>query len=271
MSTLSPAGTSSAARRSQPDNTSVWVTAEFVGFHCWPDAPKEVAFLRDLHRHKFCVCVSVNVAHSDRDVEFFILKRDVQDVIVALSKALADNIQMSCEMMAVFIGETLVGPNFRYNVASVSVSEDSENGATVSFSVPPHNQVEIHDLGIECVRAFHKAYERPINKIPTVHDEAINKLRLRLLREEVTELEEALAHRNPIDVLDALTDIQYILDGTYLSLGFADFKASATAEVHQSNMSKLGADGKPIIREDGKILKGPNYRPPNLRRILMPE
>jgi predicted HAD superfamily Cof-like phosphohydrolase len=58
------------------------------------------------------------------------------------------------------------------------------------------------------------------------------------------------------------------LDGAYLSLGFHRYKDAATAEVHRSNMSKAGADGKPIYREDGKILKGPNYSKPDLASIL---
>lgn len=89
-----------------------------------------------------------------------------------------------------------------------------------------------------------------------------------LLREEVDELEEALNKRDTVGVLDALTDIQYVLDGAYLNLGFKDFKVKALLEVHRSNMSKLGVDGKPIYREDGKVLKGPHYSPPDLRGIL---
>ena len=96
-----------------------------------------------------------------------------------------------------------------------------------------------------------------------------NKLRLNLLQEEVDELKEALANGDTVEALDALTDIQYVLDGAYLSLGLHKLKDAAFSEVQRSNMSKLGEDGKPIRREeDGKILKGPNYFAPDLKAVL---
>jgi predicted HAD superfamily Cof-like phosphohydrolase len=82
------------------------------------------------------------------------------------------------------------------------------------------------------------------------------------------ELTEALKAKDPVGALDALTDLQYVLDGTYLSLGLASLKGKAFDEVHRSNMSKLGADGKPIYREDGKVLKGPDYSPPDLGQFI---
>jgi hypothetical protein len=89
-----------------------------------------------------------------------------------------------------------------------------------------------------------------------------------LLEEELRELGEALEERDPVAVLDALTDLQYVLDGAYLALGFHAYKGDALLEVHRSNMSKLGENGRPIYREDGKILKGPNYSPPDLAAVL---
>jgi hypothetical protein len=91
---------------------------------------------------------------------------------------------------------------------------------------------------------------------------------VKLLTEETIELRDAPAARDPAAVLDALADLQYVLDGAYLQLGFAAAKNAALGEVHRSNMSKLGADGKPVVRADGKILKGPNYSPPDLREIV---
>lgn len=70
------------------------------------------------------------------------------------------------------------------------------------------------------------------------------------------------------NVLQELSDIQYVLDGTYLSLGLHRYKNFAFLEVHNSNMSKLGEDGKPVRREDGKIMKGPNYWYPDMNKVL---
>lgn len=69
-----------------------------------------------------------------------------------------------------------------------------------------------------------------------------------------------------VEVIDALTDISYLVEGRFVGVGVPS--DAAFDEVHASNMSKLGADGKPIYREDGKILKGPNYCPPNLAPLL---
>ncbi len=93
-------------------------------------------------------------------------------------------------------------------------------------------------------------------------------MRISILEEEVQELREAVAAGDLVEVLDALCDIQYVLDGTFLEFGMHGVKTEAVAEVHASNMSKLGADGRPVLREDGKVLKGPNFRPPDLARFL---
>ena len=104
---------------------------------------------------------------------------------------------------------------------------------------------------------------------PDISDEKTNKLRINLLAEEVEELQEALEAGDLVEVLDALTDIQYVLDGAYLSFGLHDVKMAAFEEVQRSNMSKLGEDGKPIVREeDGKILKGPNYFKPDIAQFI---
>lgn len=118
------------------------------------------------------------------------------------------------------------------------------------------------------VEHFHNCFGVACKPLPFIDNKEVNKLRVSLLKEEVGELESALKKRDPVAVLDALTDIQYVLDGAYLALGFHGMKDAATREVHRSNMSKLGADGKPIRREDGKILKGPNFTPPDLGKII---
>lgn len=91
---------------------------------------------------------------------------------------------------------------------------------------------------------------------------------LALLREELLELEEAVVKDDKVEILDALCDLQYVLDGTFIHFGFAKVKDAAFAEVHRSNMSKLDENGKPILRDDGKILKSRNYTPPNLLQFV---
>ncbi len=124
------------------------------------------------------------------------------------------------------------------------------------------------DLGLALVAHFHETYGQPIKHRPNIDDDELNGLRVDLIKEEAEELEKALSERDPVAVLDALTDLQYVLDGAYLSLGFHQLKAEALCEVHRSNMSKLDEHGKPIYRADGKVLKGPNYTPPDLKSIV---
>lgn len=125
------------------------------------------------------------------------------------------------------------------------------------------------DSTLDRVKIFHETYGLPVKSAPDISDEKTNALRINLLAEEVEELKEALANNDMVEVLDALTDIQYVLDGAYLSFGLQHLKEPAFAEVQRSNMSKLGEDGKPVVREeDGKILKGPNYTPPNIAQFL---
>ena len=122
---------------------------------------------------------------------------------------------------------------------------------------------------LEQVQIFHETYGLPVKDTPDISDEKINKLRINLLAEEIEELEEALEAGDMVEVLDALTDIQYVLDGAYLSFGLQDMKMAAFEEVQRSNMSKLGKDGKPIVREeDGKILKGPDYFKPDIAQFI---
>lgn len=124
------------------------------------------------------------------------------------------------------------------------------------------------DTTLKQVAEFHMAFDQVIARVPYLDDEQRNALRINLLTEELNELAVALMQRDPVKVLDALTDLQYVLDGTYLSLGLAKYKHAAFAEVHRSNMSKLAANGDPVLREDGKILKGPDYSPPRLAEVM---
>ncbi len=118
------------------------------------------------------------------------------------------------------------------------------------------------------VARFHVAFNQSIHDEPHVSDAGTNALRVRLIQEELDELKEALAEGDPVGALDALTDLQYVLDGSFLSLGLHRWKDAAVAEVHRSNMSKLDAAGQPIMRADGKILKSENYTRPDLESVM---
>jgi len=122
---------------------------------------------------------------------------------------------------------------------------------------------------LEQVREFHETYGLPVKDTPHISDAKTNALRINLLTEELEELQDALKDDDIVEVLDALTDLQYVLNGAYLSFGLHNVKTAAFDEVHASNMSKLGEDGKPIRREsDGKVLKGPNYWKPDLSKFV---
>ncbi len=122
---------------------------------------------------------------------------------------------------------------------------------------------------LEQVQIFHETYGLSVKDAPDISDAKTNALRVSLLAEELEELQEALAAGDMVEVLDALTDIQYVLDGAYLSFGLHGVKTAAVEEGQRSNMSKLGADGKPVVREgDGKILKGPDYFKPDIAQFI---
>lgn len=93
-------------------------------------------------------------------------------------------------------------------------------------------------------------------------------LRFNLMAEENTEYLEAIVKQDVVEIADALGDMLYILLGTMLEHGMQDHIVRVFTEIHSSNMSKMDKDGKPILREDGKILKGPNYFRPNIQKIL---
>ena len=122
---------------------------------------------------------------------------------------------------------------------------------------------------IAAVHEFHSAFGLGIEKSPTA-DLGIKKnlLRYELMREENEEYLEAANNGDLVEVADALGDMLYILCGTIIEHGMQDKIEEVFNEIQRSNMSKLGADGKPIYRDDGKVLKGPNYFKPNIKEIL---
>lgn len=124
---------------------------------------------------------------------------------------------------------------------------------------------------IKQVEQFHKAFGHPVNEMLKFPPLERIMLRQALIQEEVGELLQASASGDAVGVADAITDCLYILYGTAIEWGLGDKLPRLFDEVHRSNMSKLGADGKPIYREDGKVLKGENYTPPNLKDIVWGE
>ncbi len=121
---------------------------------------------------------------------------------------------------------------------------------------------------LQLVRQFHNAFGVVERDSPCVTNTVINNLRLSLLAEELGELDHALNECDKLEALDALCDLQYVLDGAFLQLGFASVKESAFREVHRSNMTKVWPDGSVKKRPDGKIIKPPGYTPPNLKQFI---
>jgi predicted HAD superfamily Cof-like phosphohydrolase len=144
------------------------------------------------------------------------------------------------------------------------------------------------------VLEFHEAFGALVSWTPTLPGKEIRLLRLNLLLEELLELAEASGfkmevsspHNNPapafvsagdttyeadlpriVAAADALADLKYVVEGTALVWGIP--LEACFLEVHRSNMSKLKPDGHPLLRADGKVLKGPNYRAPDLKQIIL--
>jgi predicted HAD superfamily Cof-like phosphohydrolase len=122
---------------------------------------------------------------------------------------------------------------------------------------------------ISDVRDFHDSFKIPNADHPKSDlSEQDALLRHRLMSEENDEYLEAARAGDMVEIADALGDQLYILCGTILRHGMQDVIEDVFKEIQASNMSKLGADGKPIYREDGKVLKGPNYFRPNIKRAM---
>ncbi|MGB0256486.1 MAG: hypothetical protein ACPHL7_03600 [Flavobacteriaceae bacterium] len=122
---------------------------------------------------------------------------------------------------------------------------------------------------IAAVEKFHETYQLLSNDSPTVDvPVAIKTLRYELMKEENEEYKEAVANNDMVEVADALGDMLYILCGTIITHGMQHKIGEVFEEIQRSNMSKLGPDGKPIYREDGKVMKGPNYFKPDIAKIL---
>lgn len=122
---------------------------------------------------------------------------------------------------------------------------------------------------IEAVKAFHTAFKIGHRESPQADlGSDKNTLRFNLMKEENEEYLEAANGNDLVEVADALGDMLYILCGTIIEHGMQYKIEEVFDEIQRSNMSKLGKDGQPIYREDGKVLKGPNYFKPNIESIL---
>ncbi|BDW93121.1 MULTISPECIES: nucleoside triphosphate pyrophosphohydrolase family protein [Flavobacteriaceae] len=122
---------------------------------------------------------------------------------------------------------------------------------------------------IKAVELFHNSFGLGVSQQPKANlGEEKNLLRFNLMDEENREYLEAANNNDLVEVADALGDMLYILCGTILEHGMQYKIEEVFEEIQRSNMSKLGADGKPIYREDGKVLKGPNYTRPDIQTIM---
>ncbi len=122
---------------------------------------------------------------------------------------------------------------------------------------------------LDAVSAFHNAFGVGMSKKPTANiSKEINQLRHKLMAEENNEYLDAANANDLVEVADALGDMLYILCGTILTHGMEHIIEDVFNEIQQSNMSKLDSNGKPIYREDGKVMKGPNYSKPNLKQFF---
>ena len=118
----------------------------------------------------------------------------------------------------------------------------------------------------EDVKKFMKTFGQKVIIKPQFPDEKTVKLRFDLIKEELNELEKAMKEKNLQEVADALTDILYVTYGAGCAYGINLDKCFK--EVQRANMSKLDNNGKPIYNENGKVMKGPDYSPPNLKQFV---
>ena len=117
------------------------------------------------------------------------------------------------------------------------------------------------------VKAFMNTYGQDVKENASFPDDTVVQLRVDLIEEELNELKEAIKNNDIVEVADALTDILYVTYGAGHSFGVNLDKCFD--EVQRSNMSKLGEDGNPIYNDSGKVMKGPNYSVPDLKKIIV--
>lgn len=119
----------------------------------------------------------------------------------------------------------------------------------------------------DMVRQFHEVFGHPVAGVPGLIPDERAWLRYDLISEELSELFDAILAGDMVAIADALADLEYVVHGAAIEWGIP--LEDAVRNVHVSNMSKLGADGKPIYRSDGKVMKGPNFEEPDLEGVLI--
>ena len=118
----------------------------------------------------------------------------------------------------------------------------------------------------QMVHEFHRFYGCDIGSVPKLPADNVRELRKALIKEEFEEYLLGEKNNDLVEIVDALGDLLYVIYGACITYGLPIDEVFE--EIHRSNLSKLGEDGKPLRRADGKIVKGPNYFPPNIKGIL---
>ena len=122
---------------------------------------------------------------------------------------------------------------------------------------------------LDMVQQFHETYRAYFNRQPTANlPSEVVSLRVSLIQEELDEYREAAETGNLVSIADALSDLMYVVLGTYVAHGLQDAAEELFAEVQRSNMSKLDENGQPIFRADGKVLKSKLFSQPDLKAVL---
>lgn len=119
---------------------------------------------------------------------------------------------------------------------------------------------------LSCAREFYRKFDLPSRDTPQLIDDKRRRLRMKMLEDEYHEYRYAERGNDLVKIADALADMMHVIGGTALEYGLPLDKIFL--EIHKSNMTKIGEDGKAIVREDGKIMKGPNYMKPDIVKII---
>lgn len=165
------------------------------------------------------------------------------------------------EQLTLAINVSMPGPQLVVTV------DDADAGMSAHASGT--HELHLVELGEVLARVldFHEAFDLPREPLPTAYvGDTLAQLRVRLLREEVEEFAEATEKHDLVAIADALADVVYVAYGSAVTYGI-DLDA-VVREVHRSNMSKLDTNGRPVLREDGKVLKSERYRPPNVGSVI---
>lgn len=119
------------------------------------------------------------------------------------------------------------------------------------------------------VYSFQRAFKMPVLQYPAFPSNERANFRLNLLKEELAEVEQAMSNKDMINLAKELADLQYVLFGAVLEFGLQGIFEKVFNEVHKSNMTKLNADGKPVLRADGKVLKSDLYKDADIAKFFL--